>query len=108
MSKAAFDQIAAGLEEALAVSRGETAPFRLHVTHPIDIKAIRTGLGMTQKDFAATFGFGLDQLKQWEQGRSRPLDAMRAYLLLIEAEPQTVMQTLKAARTIHADEPLPA
>lgn len=97
MSKQAFSQIAEGLNEALAVTRDEAKPFRLHVPLEIDIKAIRSKVGMTQKDFASTFGFGIDQLKQWEQGRSRPLDAMRAYLLLIQAQPLEVMNALKDA-----------
>ena len=88
MSKKAFDQIMEGLVEARSVARGEATPFRLHVPAEIDVKAIRTTLGMTQRDFAGAFGFGFDQLKQWEQGRSRPLDGMRAYLLLIQAHPE--------------------
>lgn len=98
MSKKAFDQIAEGLNEALAVARNEAKPFRLHVPAEIDVKGIRTSLGMSQRDFAWAFGFGLDQVKQWEQGRSRPLDALRAYLLLIQAKPQEMMESLRALR----------
>lgn len=98
MSKKVFDQIAEGLNEALSVARNETKPYRLHVPAEIDVKAIRNATGMTQRDFASTFGFGVDQLKQWEQGRSRPLDAMRAYLLLIRANPDQVIGALKAAQ----------
>lgn len=31
MSKKVFDQIAEGLQEALAVARGEAEPYKLHV-----------------------------------------------------------------------------
>ncbi len=95
MSKAAFDQISAGLAEAAAVARNEIEPFRLHIPAEIDVKAIRAELGMSQRDFSSTFGFGLDQLRQWEQGRSRPLDGMRAYLLLIQARPKETIEALK-------------
>lgn len=108
MSKKAFDQIAEGLNEALAVARNETEPFRLHVPPEIDVKAIRTRLDMTQKDFANAFGFGLDQLKQWEQGRVRPVQALRAYLLLIQAQPQAILRALKDIRDradVVAEEP---
>jgi putative transcriptional regulator len=104
MSKRVFDQIAEGLNEAVEIARGEARPFRLNVPTEIDVKAIRTGLGMTQRDFAGTFGFGTDQLKQWEQGRSRPLDAMRAYLLLIQAHPQEMMTALREVQAIQAAE----
>ncbi len=95
MSKKVFDQIAAGLGEALAVARGEKKPYKLHVPAEIDVKAIRLKTGLSQNDFAASFGFGLDQLKQWEQGRSRPVQAMRAYLLLINRRPQEMIAALR-------------
>lgn len=98
MSKQVFEQIAAGLDEALAVARGEAEPYRLHVPAEIDVKAIRTALHMTQRDFASTFGFGIDQVKQWEQGRSRPLDGSRAYLLLIRQHPEQIAAMLEQVR----------
>jgi len=56
MSKKVFDQIAEGLNEALAVARDEAEPYKLHVPAEIDVKAIRVRTGLTQKDFASTFG----------------------------------------------------
>jgi putative transcriptional regulator len=75
-------------------------PFKLHVPAEIDVKAIRAKTGLTQKDFASTFGFGFDMLKQWEQGRSRPVQAMRAYLLLINSRP---IEMVHALRELHSD-----
>ncbi|MEY9198331.1 putative transcriptional regulator [Sinorhizobium fredii] len=106
MSKKVFDQIAEGLNEALAVARGEAEPYKLHVPAEIDVKAIRMRTGLTQKDFASTFGFGFDQLKQWEQGRSRPVQAMRAYLLLINSQPLQMVQALRELNvSAHEDAP---
>ena len=105
MSKKVFDQIAEGMNEALAVARGEAEPYKLHVPAEIDVKAIRVRTGLTQKDFASTFGFGFDQLKQWEQGRSRPVQAMRAYLLLIRSEPMKMVEALRAIHRAEHDEP---
>ncbi|GGA78321.1 transcriptional regulator [Brucella endophytica] len=104
MSKHVFDQIAEGLNEALAVARGGK-PFRLHIPAEIDVKSIRAKTGLSQRDFASTFGFGLDQLKQWEQGRSRPVQAHRAYLLLINARP---LEMLEALQEINQESPNPA
>ena len=78
MTKAVFDQISEGLNEALSIARDEAEPYKLHVPAELDVKAIRSKTGMTQKDFASAFGFGLDQVKQWEQGRVRPVQALRA------------------------------
>ena len=95
MSKAVFDQISEGLNEALSIARDEAAPYKRHIPAELDVKAIRAKTGMTQKDFASAFGFGLDQVKQWEQGRVRPVQALRAYLLLIDDDPDGLLNTLK-------------
>ena len=34
-------------------------------------------------DFAREFGF-TNQIRAWEQGRTRPLDGLRAFLMIIE------------------------
>jgi len=103
MSKAVFDLIHEGLTEALAVARGEVQPYQLHVPAELDVKEIRAATGMSQKDFAQSFGFGLDQLKQWEQGRVRPVHGMRAYLLLIKDNPASIMQALRRIQEATAD-----
>jgi putative transcriptional regulator len=98
MSKKAFDKIAEGLNEALAIARGEAKPARLHVPSEIDVRAIRAKLGMSQEDFAAVFGFTVEQIKNWEQGRSRPLGGVRAYLMIIDRDPKRVISLLRASR----------
>jgi putative transcriptional regulator len=96
MSKKTFDKIAAGLNEVLVVARGEAEPARLYIPAEIDVKAIRAKLSLSQADFAALFGFTVNQIKDWEQGRSRPLGGVRAYLLIIERDPELVLSLLQA------------
>lgn len=97
MSKKAFDQIAEGLNEALSVARGKTKPAKWHVPADIDVRAIRAKLHVSQEDFAAWFGFTINQIREWEQGRARPVGGVRAYLLLIERDPRTIQNLLRAA-----------
>jgi putative transcriptional regulator len=98
MSKRAFDKIKAGLEDAIAIARGEADPatYRVHVPDEIDVRAVRRKLGMSQRQFAASFGFGLDAVQNWEQGRRRPEGAARAFLIVIEREPDAVRRALAA------------
>jgi putative transcriptional regulator len=98
MSKRAFDKIKAGLEDAIAIARGEADPtsYRIHVPAEVDVKAIRRKLGMTQAEFARSFGFGLDAVQNWEQGRRRPEGAARAFLKVIDREPDAVRRALAA------------
>jgi putative transcriptional regulator len=99
MSKKAFDKIAEGLTEALAIARGEKTPARLHIPPEIDVRAIRSQTGLSQDDFAAAFGFTINQIREWEQGRARPLGGVRAYLIIIERDPKRVLDLLRKART---------
>ncbi len=86
-------------EEALAIARGEVDPsaYRIHVPPGIDVKALRRRLRLSQDEFARRYGFTPARIRDWEQGRSKPDGAVRAYLLVIEREPEAVARALAAA-----------
>jgi putative transcriptional regulator len=62
---------------------------------PIDVKAIRQGLKLTQAEFAREFGLELRTVQDWEQGRVQPTGAARTLLRIIENDPEAVQQALK-------------
>jgi putative transcriptional regulator len=93
MSKSG-QSIIRGARQALAYARGASAGFIAHVPDEVDVIAIRRGLGLSQSEFAARFGFSLDALQNWEQGRRRPDGAARAFLRVIEREPDAVLRAL--------------
>ena len=95
--KTAYEKIEEGLKEALEIARGNAKPAKLFVPPEINVRAIRTKTGLSQEDFAAVFGFTIHQIRQWEQGRSRPLGALRAYLLIIDRDPESVKTLLRQA-----------
>jgi putative transcriptional regulator len=98
MSEAA-DSIRKGLEQAVAYAKSNTSSraYRVHVPAHVDAKAIRTKLGMTQQAFAARFGFSINTLRHWEQGKREPEGPTRAYLLVIERAPHIVEEALRIA-----------
>jgi len=98
MSKVA-DSIRRGLEDAVAYAEGEERAkgYGIYVPEAIDVKAIRAKLGMTQEEFAGRFGFSVNTLRHWEQGLRQPEGAARAYLLVIDREPEAVQKALRAA-----------
>lgn len=98
MSKAG-DSIRKGLEQAVvyAKGRGSRKGYRVHVPAHVDVKAIRMKLGMTQQAFAARFGFSINTLRHWEQGKREPEGPTRAYLLVIDRAPQAVQKALRIA-----------
>jgi len=65
-----------------------------HVPEEVDVAAIRKSLGLSQAEFALRFGFKLDAVQNWEQGRRRPEGAARAFLRVIEREPAAVQRAL--------------
>lgn len=99
MNKRVAKSIRRGLEQALAFATGEAdlRAYRVHVPKQIDVRAIRSKLGMTQQEFAGQFGFSINTLRHWEQGKRQPEGPARAYLLVIERAPRTVQKALRAA-----------
>jgi putative transcriptional regulator len=98
MSKAATS-IRKGLEEAVAYAKGRASKkaYRVHVPEHLDVKTIRRKLGMTQQTFAARFGFSVNTLRHWEQGKREPEGPTRAYLLVIDRAPNAVQKALRIA-----------
>ena len=88
-----------GLEQALAFADGsaDVTHYGVHVPAAIDVKAIRLKLAMTQDEFASRFGFSVNTLRHWEQGRRVPEGPTRAYLIVIDRDPKAVQRALRAA-----------
>ena len=93
------NSIRRGLVEAVAYARGEAKAddYRVHVPTAIDVRAIRTKLGLTQAEFARRFGFSVNTLRHWEQGKRQPEGPTRAYLIVIDRAPKAVQKALQAA-----------
>jgi putative transcriptional regulator len=74
VSKKAFEQIAAGLADAIAIAKGEADPatYRIHAPADIDALKIRRGLGLTREAFAARFGHQVGTVRDWEQRKRKP------------------------------------
>ncbi len=96
MAKRAFDAIAEGLRDAIASARGKGGHGRIRPVRipDVDVAAVREKLGLSQEDFAATFGVSLGTIRNWEQGRRHPEGPARALLVVIEKAPKTVMDAL--------------
>ena len=96
MSKRAFEKIKAGLDDARAYLDGsaDKRRYRVHVPETVDVKKIRTRLGLSQQAFAATYGFALSAVRDWEQGRRRPERSARILLKIVQKEPEAVTRAL--------------
>ncbi|MBM3581522.1 MAG: helix-turn-helix domain-containing protein [Alphaproteobacteria bacterium] len=88
-----------GMKQALAYARGDKRGSVTHIIKvpQVDVRAARRKLGMTQKDFALSFGVSLDTLRNWEQGRRRPEGSARVLLAVIERDPTAVLKAVRDA-----------
>lgn len=77
-----FDVSVAGLERGLMGRR---------------IRMLRNRLGMSQDEFARTYGIPLANIRQYEIGRHMPPPAVRAYLKVIAAEPERAAKAIADA-----------
>ena len=83
-----------GLKEAVDYVDGRRAGSRTHVLEVPDVKAIRKRLGMSQSEFAESYGIPLDTLQGWEQARREPDATASAYLKTIARMPKQVKAAL--------------
>lgn len=88
-------KLVAAMQEAVEHSKREKQLRTTSVAIAnVDVQAIRKTQGMTQQEFANTYGFALSALRNWEQGRRLPDRSARLLLLLIEREPELVKGVL--------------
>jgi len=69
-------------------------PESTRVPPVVDVKSIRKRLGMSQLRFAAEFGFSASTVRNWEQGIVHPPASARAFLTVIDREPDLVRRAL--------------
>ncbi len=55
---------------------------------------IRRALRLTQEEFASAYQIPIGTLRDWEQGRTEPDQANRAYLKVIAVDPEFVRRAL--------------
>lgn len=58
------------------------------------VNVMRRTLRLTQEEFAARFRIPLGTLRDWEQGKTEPDQAARAYLTVIARNPDAVTEAL--------------
>jgi putative transcriptional regulator len=100
MNKKLFNELKAGLEEAIAHAGGEKTGGRTRRVYlpNIDVGKLREKLGLSQGDFADAFGVSVGTLRGWEQKRREPDGPARVLLTVIDREPDAVLRALDVPR----------
>ena len=86
-----------GMKQVLAHQRGKIELEQVW-PKPVDVKAIRKRVKMSQAQFSRAYGISKRALQEWEQGGRQPDSAARAYLNVIAKEPIIVRRALASER----------
>jgi DNA-binding transcriptional regulator YiaG len=104
-----LQRLAAGAGVALALPSPNPARLRAELSRlgvtaqtislpAADVKRVRERFGLSQAEFAVRFGFEVDTIQNWEQGRNSPDQAAQLLLKVIEAYPQDVEAVLTGGK----------
>jgi len=89
-----FKSISRGLQEAIEYSEGKDIGARIFMPSAVDVKQLRLNIGLTQKEFASTFGISLGTLRHWERGDRIPQGPALILLNLVQKAPQTILDVM--------------
>jgi len=89
-----FKSIKQGLTEAVQYSENKCPKAIVHKFSAINVKNIRTNLGMSQTEFASAFGISVSTLRHWERGDRSPRGPALVLLNVVSKEPQAVLKAL--------------
>jgi putative transcriptional regulator len=98
---AAVDALTDEEIRAAALSDPDSVPVPVYdvpgLIRLVNVKKLRERLGLTQEAFAATYRIPVGTLRDWEQRRKNPDAPARAYLTVIDRNPEAVAEWLKPA-----------
>ncbi len=92
----ALSSIRQGLTEAIEFAQGKPTEAIVHEFTPVDVKAVRAKVGMTQAEFAMVFGISLGTLRHWERGDRKPRGPALVLLNVVAKEPEAVLRALNS------------
>ncbi len=97
MNEELFAELVESVREGGAILRGEKAASRTFVMQAPDVRQIREGYQLSQREFAVLLGVSIKTLQNWEQGRRTPHGAARVLLQVAARHPKAVWEVVAPA-----------
>jgi putative transcriptional regulator len=88
-----FSKLVESVKQMNLIRAGRVKPARVHHIKPIEVKAIRSKLHLSQREFAGLMGISDATLKNWEQGRVQPDGSARVLLQVVARNPKIVFES---------------
>ena len=89
-----FFDIKKGVDEAVDFSEDKCPKAVVHEVSSVDVKRVRSNLGMSQNEFASAFGISVSALRHWERGDRVPHGPALVLLNIVEKNPEAVLRAL--------------
>lgn len=90
-----YDEIAAGMNDAVAHANGDQNAARVHTPPPVvNVKRIRERLGLSQREFSDAIRVPIDTIQNWEQQRRTPQGPALVLLMVLDRNPEMVLQII--------------
>ena len=89
-----------GLDEAAAYVKGEKIKAIVHKFSGVDVKKIRSNVGLSQNEFASAFGISVSTLRHWERGDRTPQGPALVLLNVVAKDPDAVLKALGTSAAV--------
>ena len=96
MNDELFAELMESVREGGAILRVNSSSRKFVIEAP-DVKQIREGYDLSQREFAALLGISIKTLQNWEQGRRTPHGAARILLQVAAKHPNAVWDVVQPA-----------
>jgi putative transcriptional regulator len=90
MNRKKFQELLQSMRQGADILRGRSKPSRKFVSSNPDVRSIRKGLKLSQSQFARLMGISVATLKNWEQGRRKPVGPGRILLGVAALHPEVL------------------
>lgn len=95
MKNEVFEELLGSVREGAEILSGRRKASRAREFSAPDVRAVRTGYGLSQSRFAALMGISVATLRNWEQGRRRPEGSARVLLEVVAKHPDAVLDAVR-------------
>ncbi|MBQ3643916.1 MAG: helix-turn-helix domain-containing protein [Candidatus Riflebacteria bacterium] len=94
MEEKDFSRLLESAKQFVQIKEKKIPPSRIFEFDSNEVKALRESLNKSQSEFAKLLGVSVSTLRNWEQGRRKPMGPAQALLKLVKLQPQIVLSSL--------------
>ncbi len=101
MKQELFDKFIESIRQAGKIIRKEEKPSRVFKIKKVNVKSVRTKVGLSQTEFAMVLGIPLKTLQNWEQEIRKPTGSALSLLTIFNNDPQHALKALHAKNSFN-------